>query len=54
FCPENTLLLPFNRIDEPEEYLDAEAKKTVQLDVLTRSHVDADDGIVNVVLDRLV
>ncbi|GAJ20618.1 unnamed protein product [marine sediment metagenome] len=54
FCPENTLLIPFNRIDEPGEYLDPEAKKTVQLDILTRDISDCDDGIVNIVLDRLV
>ncbi|MBA7578354.1 hypothetical protein ES708_20216 [subsurface metagenome] len=54
FCPENTLLIPFNRIDDPGEYLDPEAKKTVQIDIFTRGIDDCDDGTVNVVLDRLV
>ncbi|GAJ13782.1 unnamed protein product, partial [marine sediment metagenome] len=54
FCPENTLLLRFDRVDEPEQYLDPMAQKTAQIDIHTRDIDDAEDGTVNVVLDRFV
>ncbi|MBA7590597.1 hypothetical protein ES708_32724 [subsurface metagenome] len=54
FCPENTMLLRFDRIDEPEQYLDPAAQQTVQLHIHTRDLADAKDGKVNIVLDRII
>lgn len=54
FNPENTLLLRFDRIDEPEQYLDPAAQQTVQLHIHARNISDAAAGKVNIVLDRIV
>ncbi|GAI46301.1 unnamed protein product, partial [marine sediment metagenome] len=54
FNPENTLLIRFDRIDEPEQYLDPAAQQTVQLHIHARNHSDAAAGKVNIVLDRII
>jgi len=54
FNPENTMLFRFDRVDEPDFYLDPAAQKTAQIDIHTRNIADAIGGTVNVVLDRIV
>ncbi len=53
--PENTFCIPFDHPENTEEmYLDLEAKKTVQLDLLTGSDANDTSATYRIVTDRLV
>lgn len=53
-CPECTAVFRFDIPDEPDNYLDVNANKTVKLDIHTRNASSAADGTFKVVLDRYI
>lgn len=53
-CPENCVVLRFDRPDEPVAYLNPATEQTVQLNIHTRNSSSAADGTIRVVLDRHV
>jgi len=53
-CPECTAVFRFDIPDEPDNYLDVDANKTVKLDIHTRNASSAADGTFKVVLDRYI